>query len=40
MKKESLPTIKWMSSGLGDGFDESLQVMEDGNGIFNKSDIG
>jgi hypothetical protein len=37
--EEVLPTIKWTNSKLGDGFDKSPQVMEDGDEIFGKSDI-
>jgi hypothetical protein len=32
--------MKQTSSGLGDEFDKILQVMEDGDGIFNESDVG
>jgi hypothetical protein len=39
-EKESLPAMKQTSSGLGDGFDESPQVMENRDGIFDKSNVG
>jgi hypothetical protein len=32
--------MKQMSPGLGDEFDKSLQVTEDGDGIFDESDVG
>jgi hypothetical protein len=34
-----LPAIKQTSSELGDGFDANLQVTEDGDGIFDKSNL-
>jgi hypothetical protein len=32
--------MKQTSSGLGDGFDKSPQVMEDKDGIFDESNVG
>jgi hypothetical protein len=31
--------MKWTSSRLGDGFNANLQVMGDGDGIFNESNL-